>query len=82
MVSKVWWFKLYENSWLHEPDLDDIVLCSWDKASDGCLLHKLSLCGDHLLQWGRKLRSKFRDEIDICKRCLDILRPQFDDELV
>lgn len=64
----------FENHWLHEPDIYDVVQIGWRKGVDGDIISKLDGCIMELDQWGRKLKRKFHDDITHCKNRLLALR--------
>lgn len=68
----------FENRWLNEPDLDQIVCDSWDKADYGSLTDKLEVVAKDLDEWGRKLAKRFRGKIEHCKQKLAKLRGVMD----
>jgi hypothetical protein len=53
----------FENAWLEEQDLHDIVHNAWIK--DGCapLLSKIKGCSEDLEEWGSRLRTRFKNAI-------------------
>lgn len=65
MILKHRRFK-FENTWLHEPDIEDVVQRGWNCGITDSLLSKLECCVMDLDQWDRKLRGKYKDEIDKC----------------
>ena len=64
----------FENAWLLEHDLDDVINNSWDKALQGDFLSKINFCTDEITIWGRQLRRQFRDQIKACRRDIDLMR--------
>lgn len=64
----------FENAWLLEHDLDDVINNSWDKALQGDFLSKINFCTDEITIWGRQLRRQFRDQIKACRRDIDLIR--------
>lgn len=64
----------FENMWLSEPELYDLVHQSWPVGGNIDLVAKLANCADELELWGRRIRMRFRGEINDCKRKLEDLR--------
>ncbi|KAJ1417272.1 hypothetical protein SESBI_16697 [Sesbania bispinosa] len=64
----------FENAWLEEPDLEEIVCMGWNKEDQVDVMHHISSCTAEMNQWGRKLRSKYREAITECKQSLEELR--------
>ncbi|XVF61958.1 hypothetical protein PTKIN_Ptkin08bG0177100 [Pterospermum kingtungense] len=53
----------FENAWLREEGLGEVVRNSWENSSGLVILDRLNQCSVDLLAWGEKLSLKFRDEI-------------------
>ncbi|MCH90734.1 endonuclease/exonuclease/phosphatase family protein [Trifolium medium] len=64
----------FENSWLHEEELEGVVQEGWEKGDHGDLLVKIQHCTDDMNEWGRQLRNTYRIEIEECRRELEMLR--------
>ncbi|GAU36460.1 hypothetical protein TSUD_166260 [Trifolium subterraneum] len=64
----------FENSWLYEEELEGIVQGGWEKDRDRGVTTKLKNCTNELNEWGRRLRNKYRVEIEECRNELDSLR--------
>lgn len=60
----------FENAWLLEDGIDDIVHGSWYLSGRNTLLDKLKGCADDIQVWGRGIHSKFRLDINRCKNKL------------
>lgn len=60
----------FENAWLLEDGLDDVVHGSRYSAGRNDLLSKLQDCAIDIDIWGRSIRSKFRLDINRCKNKL------------
>lgn len=69
----------FENSWLLEPDIDEVVSRGWMSCSNPDALMKLNACAEVLESWGRKVNSKFRGGIDDCCNQLESLCSQLTD---
>jgi hypothetical protein len=50
----------FENPWLDEKDLNDVVGKSRNKDSCASLLYKIIGCLEDLDEWGSKLRTRFK----------------------
>ncbi|CAH9143861.1 unnamed protein product, partial [Cuscuta epithymum] len=57
----------FENAWLLEPELPNVVEVSWADSSGEDLLQKISKCTAKLDSWGRRLRRKQTEAIDGCR---------------
>ncbi|KAJ1409361.1 hypothetical protein SESBI_22874 [Sesbania bispinosa] len=64
----------FENAWLHEPDLADIVQAGWNKEDQVDVMKRIASCTEDMNLWGRKLRSKYRVAISDCKQRMEELR--------
>ena len=64
----------FENSWLLEDELENIVQGGWGANINGEVLHKLQRCTEDMNEWGRKLRNKYKIAIDECREELESLR--------
>jgi hypothetical protein len=53
----------FENAWLDERDLNDVVTTAWNKNSHVPLLSKIQNCTEDLDEWGGKLRTRFTKAI-------------------
>lgn len=65
---------MFENSWLLEPDLEEIVYSGWSKPLTNDIIYKLNFCSSEMNKWGRNLRRKFHDQIDDCWKGLEAIR--------
>lgn len=70
----------FENAWLREEDLHQIVENSWVEAAGDDIVSRLSYCAASIDVWGKGLRSKYRDEICSLQGELEALRPRSDEE--
>ncbi|GAU27989.1 hypothetical protein TSUD_373850 [Trifolium subterraneum] len=64
----------FENSWLREPDLEEVVLDGWGVHENIEVVDRVARCGNRLQSWGRKKKVKFKEEIDECVREMEVLR--------
>lgn len=71
--AKVRDFK-FENSWLEEPELPSIVCDSWSLGEGIDFITKVKHCTSAIDAWGKRLRSRYRDEINTCRRNIEMLR--------
>lgn len=60
----------FESSWLHEYDINDVVTEGRQAVHDGHILARLGGCTEALIAWSKRLRMRFRDDIDQCKKRL------------
>lgn len=63
----------FENRWLKEPSLAQVVQHGWENSS-GDLLIRLGRVSMELEVWGHAMQRRFKGEIDQCKKCLEKLR--------
>jgi hypothetical protein len=53
----------FENAWLEEKDINDVVSGAWNKETSDPLLSKIQRCTEDLEAWGSRLRTRFRRAI-------------------
>jgi hypothetical protein len=53
----------FENSWLKEEDIEEVVHEGWNDGEGLELTGRLSQCADKLQRWGRRKKKRFKDEI-------------------
>jgi hypothetical protein len=53
----------FENSWLLEDDIGDVVHEGWNEGNSLEITHKLSHCADKLQRWGRRKKRRFKEEV-------------------
>lgn len=59
----------FENLWLLEPDIDDVVKEGWQRSGGGGdVVANLGGCVDSLQKWSRRIRMKFKEDIDECRK--------------
>jgi len=63
----------YENAWLMEDELNDIVRRGWERCQEGEVLSRLRSCTEVMNEWGRKLRFKYREAIEECREEMERL---------
>lgn len=64
----------FENSWLQELDLEAIVNEGWSFDNQVSITDKISKCTKHLIDWGMRLRRKFRDHSEALKKEMEVIR--------
>lgn len=64
----------FKNSWLLDPEVEDVVRRGWKNGGEGDVLSKLAGCTNELWNWGRKLKFKFKDKITRCKKDMEFYR--------
>uniref|UniRef100_A0A803Q9L8 Reverse transcriptase domain-containing protein n=1 Tax=Cannabis sativa TaxID=3483 RepID=A0A803Q9L8_CANSA len=57
----------FENAWIGEPMCEQIIRDIWDTSNHLDIQSKISLCGDHLLCWGKDITGSFKERINDCK---------------
>ncbi|GAU20296.1 hypothetical protein TSUD_337770 [Trifolium subterraneum] len=70
----------FENSWLKEPDLEDVVVEGWGGRENLEVIDRVTRCANNLQRWGKKKRIRFKEEIDECVRRMNELRGNQDEE--
>ncbi|GAU35032.1 hypothetical protein TSUD_103550 [Trifolium subterraneum] len=70
-----------EESWLKEPDLEDVVVEGWGGRENLEVVDRMARCVNKLQRWGRKKRIRFKEEIDACVRRMNELRGNQDEEV-
>lgn len=63
----------FENSWLVEPDIVEVVEHGWLKEEQDSILARLDGCVEELAKLGRGLRNRFREDIEKTKKELEVL---------
>ncbi|GAU30590.1 hypothetical protein TSUD_392810 [Trifolium subterraneum] len=53
----------FENSWLKEEDIGEVVNEGWDSGEGNEITQRLSHCAEKLQRWGRRKRKRFKEEI-------------------
>ncbi|GAU39014.1 hypothetical protein TSUD_378900 [Trifolium subterraneum] len=53
----------FENSWLKEEDIGEVVDEGWRKGAGLDIVHRLTQCANQLQRWGRRKRKRFKEEI-------------------
>ncbi|GAU40727.1 hypothetical protein TSUD_14120 [Trifolium subterraneum] len=71
----------FENSWLKEPDLEDVVVEGWGGRENLEVVDRVTRCANKLQRWGKKKRVRFKEEIDQCVRRMNEFRGNQDEEV-
>ncbi|KAM6568954.1 hypothetical protein CsatB_016939 [Cannabis sativa] len=66
VVAKNKFFR-FENSWLKEPLLFEVVKSSWEPGNSIGVIDKVKHCGEVLLNWGKDYSGNFSRRIKDCK---------------
>jgi recombinational DNA repair ATPase RecF len=53
----------FENNWLKEEDIDEVVVEGWNSGVGTEIVHRLTHCADKLQRWGRRKKKRFKEEI-------------------
>lgn len=69
----------FENLWLLESDIGDIVKEGWSLGSEGNMVAKLGGCAENIQSWSKRIRTGFKEDIDECRRQLEVLRDRGDE---
>ncbi|GAU33843.1 hypothetical protein TSUD_393510 [Trifolium subterraneum] len=70
----------FENIWLKEPDLEDVVVEVWGVRENLKVVDRVTRCANKLQRWGKKKRVRFKEEIDECVRRMNELRGNQNEE--
>jgi hypothetical protein len=69
---------LFENIWLKEEDVGEVVEDSWNEGSEADIINRVHQCADRLQEWGRRKRMRFKQEIVECGEEMERLRGNHD----
>jgi hypothetical protein len=64
----------FENSWLKEEDIDEVVEEGWGRESGADVISKTGRCAEKLSWWGRRKRIRFKQEVEECREEMERLR--------
>jgi hypothetical protein len=64
----------FENMWLKEEDIDDVVEEGWGRDGGVAVTDRISRCAEKLTRWGRRKRMNFKQEVKECNEELERLR--------
>ncbi|GAU26476.1 hypothetical protein TSUD_294450 [Trifolium subterraneum] len=81
MASDSWLQLFPQNSWLKEPDLEDVVVEGWGGRENLEVVDRVTRCANKLQRWGKRKRVRFKEEIDECVRQMNELRGNQDGEV-
>ncbi|GAU48815.1 hypothetical protein TSUD_99870 [Trifolium subterraneum] len=81
MASASWLQLFPQNSWLKEPDLEDVVVEGWGGRENLEVVDRVTRCANKLQMWGKRKRVRFKEEIDACVRRMNELRGNQDGEV-
>ncbi|GAU36575.1 hypothetical protein TSUD_362450 [Trifolium subterraneum] len=71
----------FENSWLKESHLEDLVVEGWGGRENLKVVDRVKRCANKLQRWGKRKRVRFKEEIDECVRRMNELRGNQDGEV-
>lgn len=61
----------FENSWLDEPKLDVVIRIGWSMNLFDDLMSKTDSCQKEMNTWRKRLRPKYQDQIEDCRKQLE-----------
>jgi hypothetical protein len=64
----------FENSWLKEEDIDEVVEEGWGREYGADIISRTSRCAEKLKWWGRRKRMRFKQEVAECSEEMERLR--------
>lgn len=68
----------FENVWIWERECKNIVKNGWEVASGSDIVEKIRVCGVRLQEWGGGTHTKYRLQVQECRRLLRNLRSRRD----
>jgi hypothetical protein len=68
----------FENLWLKEDDVGEVVEMAWHKDPYAEVTEKVESCADELQRWGRRKRTRFKEELEGCCTEMESLRGNTD----
>ncbi|WJX78361.1 hypothetical protein P8452_61592 [Trifolium repens] len=68
----------FENSWLLEEDVGEVVQEGWNDGNGLELTHRLTHCADKLQRWGRRKKGRFKEAIQEHEAEMERLRNKHD----
>jgi len=69
-----YWCFRFNNDWLLEPELDNLVRSNWHYYPPSNIISKLKLCYDDMASWGQDITPNYRHQINKQRSEIDILR--------
>ncbi|GAU45954.1 hypothetical protein TSUD_301630 [Trifolium subterraneum] len=64
----------FENSWLKEDGIGDVVEEGWGRERCGDITIKTARCAEKLKGWGRRKRTRFKQELQECSEEMERMR--------
>jgi hypothetical protein len=61
----------FENSWLQEEDIEDVVVESWEESRELEISNKIYVCADKLQRWVKRKRMCFKRELAECEEVME-----------
>ena len=68
----------FENAWLREPGLREVVVQAWQGSCDQKLLRRLYVCSERLKFWGGRFIASLRKDIKGCNKKIEELQYKSD----
>jgi hypothetical protein len=68
----------FENLWLKEEDVAEVVELGWRKEECIEVTDRVEACADELQRWGRRKRTRFKEEVEACSEEMEMLRNKTD----
>jgi hypothetical protein len=68
----------FENSWLKEDDIEEVVEDGWGRNRSIDVISKTVRCAEKLTGWGRRKRMRFKQEVKECSEEMERLRGNHD----
>ncbi|GAU45877.1 hypothetical protein TSUD_401030, partial [Trifolium subterraneum] len=53
----------FENSWLKEEEVVDVVAEGWREVRDADVVERLAVCAERLQKWGKRKKVRFKEEV-------------------
>ncbi|GAU45339.1 hypothetical protein TSUD_84560 [Trifolium subterraneum] len=72
----------FENLWLKEEEVGEVVETGWCKDSCIEVIERVEACADELQRWGRRKRMRFKEEVEVCCEEMENLRGRSDQSSV
>jgi hypothetical protein len=64
----------FENSWLKEEDINEVVVDGWGGEPGADIIRRTGRCAEKLKWWGRRKRTRFKQEVAECSEVMERLR--------
>jgi predicted DNA-binding protein len=72
----------FENLWLKEEDIGEVVELGWCKEASTEVTDRVEACADELQRWGRRKSTRFKEEVEACTEEMENLRGRLDEPSV